>query len=303
MASPDSFSFLLDWSTRLRDPGTYYQGVELPDRWQVQNLIVFLRRSVEALQQRNFANQLHHRFVLLFVLETSGYLHLDGETVPLNPGDGILIHPYQFHHYSGLESAELRWLFLTFELESGQSALECLRHRVVRLEAPGQRRLGDIVREYRPDQGPARPEVLLPLVDCLLGELVQSADAIPGGKPEHCQPGGNWFSSVEPKLRQGLDAGLSLATIASGMGVSERSLRQRFKAEAGITLRDYRINHQLHRAVSLMRRPELSLKRIAELSGFQSAQSFSRFFRQVTGLTARDYRARAQNDASSEISL
>jgi AraC-like DNA-binding protein len=298
-----ALSSIRDSAGQLRDPDTYYQGVESPDRWQVQNLIVFLRRSVETLQQRNFANQLHHRFVLLFVLQTSGDLHLDGEAIHLVPGDGILIHPFQFHHYSGLVEPDLRWLFLTFEIESGHQGLECLRHRVMRLDRTTSRFLQDIVGLYQKKDRGGVPDVLLSRVDCLLGELVRAADVAGTSPQEHRRPVTTWFSIMEPKLRRGLDAGLSLGAIAARMGISERSLRQRFKAEAGITLRDYRINHQLHRAVSLMRRPELSLRRVGELCGFQSAQSFSRFFRQVTGMSARDYRTRNHGGQIQGISL
>jgi AraC-like DNA-binding protein/mannose-6-phosphate isomerase-like protein (cupin superfamily) len=287
----------------LEEPASYYQGIDLPDRWQVQNLILFLRRSAETLQQRNFSNRLHHRFVFIVVLKTTGCLHLEGESFRLEPGEGILVHPYQFHHYSDVEDTELEWLFLTFEIKAGTGGLECLRNRVLQLKGSCLQLLGEIVDLYQDASEQARPVRLLPRMDCLLGELVRLADTDEGETGIARAAGRTWFSAIEPKLRRGLDAGLSMAAIAASLGLSERSLRQRFKAEAGITLRDYRINHQLHRAVSLMRRPELPLKRIAELSGFQSPQSFSRFFRQVTGLSARDYRNRAPSDQGEKNSL
>lgn len=84
--------------------------------------MVFLRTSRSAPQQRNFANRVHHRYVLVLVLETPGKVSLDGERYALQPGDALLVLPFQFHHYIDLADDALRWLFLTFELDEGAAA-------------------------------------------------------------------------------------------------------------------------------------------------------------------------------------
>ncbi len=49
-------------------------------------------------------------------------------------------------------------------------------------------------------------------------------------------------------------------------------------------------SYQLSRAASLLRQPERSLGRVAELSGFNSQAVFSRFIRRETGLTPSAWR-------------
>jgi AraC-type DNA-binding domain-containing proteins len=77
------------------------------------------------------------------------------------------------------------------------------------------------------------------------------------------------------------------------LGVSERQLRKLFKKEMGVSIRDYRANFQLNRAISLMRNPKLALGRVAELSGFRSQAVFNRFVKRQTGLTPKQLRESA----------
>ncbi|MFQ3225608.1 MAG: AraC-like DNA-binding protein [Lentimonas sp.] len=57
-----------------------------------------------------------------------------------------------------------------------------------------------------------------------------------------------------------------------------------------VSLRDYRANCQLHLALSLMRNAQLSLSDVAELSGFNSHPSFTRFIKRMTGRAPSEVR-------------
>ena len=115
-ASQDSLD---GFPSYIKDPKSYYDGVDLPDRVICRNVIVFDRLTRRALQQQHLANRMHHRYVLIRVLKTPGVVSVDGQSFQLNEGDAVLVAPYQFHHFIDLQSDQLRWLFITFDLAQG----------------------------------------------------------------------------------------------------------------------------------------------------------------------------------------
>jgi hypothetical protein len=64
----------------------------LPD-----NIICFCRRSATDLNRPQRGRALHHRFVLIFALETAVTVAVDDRAIRLNPDEGLLVLPFQFH--------------------------------------------------------------------------------------------------------------------------------------------------------------------------------------------------------------
>ena len=86
---------------------------------------------------------------------------------------------------------------------------------------------------------------------------------------------------------------LSRAKVARVAGLTPTYFSVLFKRHQGATfehsLRDLRVR----RAQQLLGTGELSVTRVAELSGFGSLQYFSRVFRNAVGASARVFRSRA----------
>src|ERR1039457_7109991 len=96
----------------LRPPhGRRADPLALPD-----NIICFCRRSAADLNRPQRGRALHHRFVLIFALETEVTVAVDDRAIRLHPGEGLLVMPFQFHDYMQPERDELKWLFVTFEM-------------------------------------------------------------------------------------------------------------------------------------------------------------------------------------------
>lgn len=85
------------------------------------------------------------------------------------------------------------------------------------------------------------------------------------------------------------DAGGSVKDIAHACGISESSLRQKFKASEGVTPIEYRTKRRIARATYLLETSELSVSEIAETLGFYDAPSFCRIFKNALGVTPREY--------------
>src|SRR3954471_13160440 len=66
----------------------------LPD-----NIVCFQRRSSHELNRPRRGRALHHRFVLILALKGAVGVCIDDRVIRLMPGEGLLVFPFQFHHY------------------------------------------------------------------------------------------------------------------------------------------------------------------------------------------------------------
>lgn len=267
----------------LPEPEDYHLGVDVPVRPLSRNVLVFMREDRANLQQMHFQNRSHHRHVLIMVLDTAGAVIVDGIETRLRPGQGLLVLPFQFHHYINLEAENLRWLFITFELVEGSVELDTLGHRVIQPDSDMLSVWTGIAKRWQLGNKTARVETL-PLLDLLLLKLQQSmpeeSDTLPVARSR-----GSWIARVEALIREAVDQHWTLDEVARRSGLSERQLRTRFEAESGVTIRHYRANYQLHRSFALMRGSQASIADIAERVGFQSSAAFCRFIRRETGMS------------------
>ena len=272
----------------IKDPKNYYEGVDLPDRVICRNVIVFDRLTRRALQQQHLANRMHHRYVLIRVLQTPGVVSIDGQSFQLNVGDAVLVAPYQFHHFIDLESDRLRWLFITFDLAQGESILADLSYHRLQPGPPAHALWGEVVSLWLSDFAAVRAE-LMPVLDRLLARL-QSTTTVraPAVDESRTDSKNEWIAQIEALIIQSVREGWTFEEVAKRAGFSERHLRDRFEQQMGVSLRDYRSNYQYHTAISLMRDSTRSLSDVAELSGFNSQSVFTRFIRRMAGRTPRE---------------
>jgi AraC-like DNA-binding protein len=281
------------------NPPSYHlgYGVEVPLR--VANLLLFTRRSKRTLQKSSLANLSHHRYVMVWVYETTGVVSLDGVGVQLSPGQGMLIQPYQFHHYFDIQKKQLLWLFMTFELARGEEVVEPLAFIRFKQDSVIKKLIHELLEFW-----PMRSERLA-LMECqnlmerLLIRLLYNVEPISAPEKESdSNTRGNsdpWFARAERVLLSAAGKSEGLDTVARRMGMGERMFRQRFKSVAGVSPCRYRTNYLLQQALRLMREDALSIGGIADRLGFGSAAVFTRFIKRETGMTPLSCRQSIRN--------
>ncbi|MBN1557102.1 MAG: helix-turn-helix transcriptional regulator [Lentisphaerae bacterium] len=277
---------------RLAEPRDYFQGRGRTSRLPVPvNILLFLRTTVRTLQQKALLNRSHSRFVLILNLRTPGIVHVDHRTLPLGPGRSLLVHPFQFHHYSHLAAPGLQWLFCTFELSHG-ALLEPLRYRVVTLDDDARSAWRALLETWHGEdrggglQGALLQTALLRLLLTLrLAASAQAADLPPA--PQDHLPG-----TVNRLMSERRGRPLGAADIAAAVGLSVSRLRAVFRQTAGVPLGRYMLNYRLNRAMALLHTTDLPIAEIATEAGFGSPQAFSRVFRSKLQMTPRAYRRR-----------
>lgn len=277
---------------QIPDPRNYYEGCDLPRRPVSRNLLIFLRHSRQTLQQKNVTNRMHHRYVLILALETRGLVSVEGKSLWLEAGQALLVLPYQFHHYIQLERDELRWMFITFELDRGAASLQSLKHCPIVPDSVSLRIWEQIVESWEGGDTTARAEVL-PLLDQLLLRLtrLRGVGPQPAVNSAETSVKDDWISKVESLVVRSVQESWTLDEVAAKLGLSSRHLRTRFEAATGVSLSEYRSEYQLNHAIALMQNSEMSLGEIAEISGFNSQSAFNRFVKNKTGQTPRALRS------------
>ena len=90
-----------------------------------------------------------------------------------------------------------------------------------------------------------------------------------------------------------------IATVATRLGLSERSLRRALR-QAGTSFRQLQQRVRLQRAREMLQTNELAVERIAEELGYAEAASFSHAFRRWTGQSPRAFRRRQRDRPAAD---
>ncbi len=269
----------------LEEPKDYFKGVGQGQLPTPTNILLYSRTTRNTLQQAALQNRSHHRFVLAFNLETKGHVHVNNQVLPLAPGQALLILPYQFHHFSQLESSHLHWLFCTFELKA-ESFLEPLRNRVRETSGNIRDALGALLNEWQRNEQQAE-QLQTALIGLLLALKKESRISDATLPPE---PRDSLLRTINRLMSESRGRTVVVADLAKKLNLSESWLRTLFREAAGIPLGSYIQNYRLNRAMALLRTTDLSIADVAEEAGFGSPQAFCRIFKKETGETSRTYR-------------
>jgi AraC-like DNA-binding protein len=250
----------------------------LPD-----NIICFCRRSATDLNRPQRGRALHHRFVLIFALETAVTVAVDDRAIRLNPDEGLLVLPFQFHDYIQPEREDLRWLFVTFDMIDAVP-LQALRFRPFVLT--------QVVRQT----GAELVEAYLTRGEGDLTSLLLRYSSRGYARPSPSS-GGTRSRPVAPglimqvnQLAQSKEEPLSVKEIARSLGISASHLRARFRASCGVSLGRHLRRLRLEKACGLLRLSQRRVTEIAELCSFTSIYSFSRAFHTAYGVSPMAYR-------------
>ena len=79
--------------------------------------------------------------------------------------------------------------------------------------------------------------------------------------------------------------------IAKSLFVSRGFLSKTFHKETGVTLNDFIIKMKIDEATHLLEDPSLTISAISEMLSFSSQSYFTRVFRDLTGLTPKQFRS------------
>ena len=296
MTNSNKIDALIEQSSRIETPQNYFSGLKPMSLNLVGNLLFFLRNSRQQLHQGRREAPPHHRYVLITNLLTPGTISVDKQLFRLHPGQCILVHPFQFHHFLDIQEISICWIFMTFELGK-EGSLEELRNRPLTLTGENLVSLRSVLEAYLKGQagifqGESSNMVLL-RASLYLEELRLMAfrEIVQHVFPRQvADPDIALIQRINKLLFEHELGEVSISILAFNLNLSESHLRTKFRHISGLSLGLYLQNFRIHKALSMIRNSDLSLTQIADQCGYSSLASFSRSFKSVMGSSPGQFR-------------
>jgi AraC-like DNA-binding protein len=250
----------------------------LPD-----NIVCFCRRTATDLNRPQRGRALHHRYVLILALETAVTVAVDDRAIRLNPNEGLLVLPFQFHDYIQPAREDLTWIFITFDMIDA-APLQMLRFRPFVITQVVRQTCAELIEAYLTR---GEGDLTSLLLSVLLQRIRQAEPILRRHQRPPAAPG---LIMQVNQLAQNKEEPLSVKEIARSLGISASHLRARFRASCGVSLGRHLRRLRLEKACGLLRLSQRRVTEIAELCSFSSIYSFSRAFHTAYGVSPMAYR-------------
>ncbi len=284
---------------KLPSPKSLFSGTRIEQSFAPDNIVFFQRTDTSKLRPEGVSTNYHHRFELVTVFERAAPLRIDRATYQLQPGEGALIFPNQFHHFLDVQKGQLDWLFITFECHHPEPILT-LRDSPRVYDEHTLSLIGQLVGEYVDPRGATRDNLFLSYTLARLLEHLATLPLIAGARRDiHSSDDlrDQILEKINRHVRENLDRAVSIGDLAQALGYSVSHLRAVFRDRLSVSLGRYMRESRLSEAAKLLQSSEFNVSEIGERCGFESLYAFSRAFRKAYGLPPRSYRQLVQQGA------
>ncbi|BDI31004.1 AraC family transcriptional regulator [Capsulimonas corticalis] len=235
--------------------------------------------------------RVYGNYALVYFLEGVGeYCDANGRRHRIVPGDLVLVTPELPHRYTtrpGKYWSECYVIFdgPVFDLCRAQGVLDAARP-IRHLEPVDAwlARLQSVI-ALPASQSPVEKAAEVSRLLALLMEIYARDSAPPPGPGTPA-----WLSAAKAALDAELETEIDLPAMARELGVSYETFRKGFQKHYGVSPGLYRTQRRLAVAGSLLKLTTMTHQRIASHLGFSDEFHFSKRFKQIVGVTPREYR-------------
>jgi AraC-like DNA-binding protein/quercetin dioxygenase-like cupin family protein len=257
--------------------------------------------------ERVARNRIHRHsfFEPCIVISGSGDFEHGSRVYSLREGDLFMADPDVYHEIRSLKTTDLKLYFLAFNITQSsraavsdertgldrQALAEFMRDHSAYL--PGQSHLISLFehamhlsrRAGKRSDGRFHRAASLLLLDEIIAALSGSSRLSQEDQSDH-----QLANRIVAAIENGLHRPLRIASLARECGMSERSLRRRWKGWGRRMLTDEISHRRVERASHLLLLPDISVAEAGYQVGIESAAQFSRIFKSVKRLTPTEYR-------------
>ncbi|OGS37424.1 MAG: hypothetical protein A2293_10845 [Elusimicrobia bacterium RIFOXYB2_FULL_49_7] len=269
-------------------PKNYYLGTR-PMSFDVPvNILIWVREKMD----RNTSDAFHYRHILCFNIQTAGQAIVDHQILDLAPGHGLLIFPFQFHHFAAPIPASRRWIFIGFEM-ARSDFLTPFKGHPFNLTPGLQDLLTRLLLAYADEIGNCNTQNKTPLLlALLLNEMAQMRKEKMSNHQNTVKPliHETLSARVQRHIYAHLSEGIRIRDLARVIGLSASRLRARYRQELGISLGRTLQAIRLNRARQLLSVSEMNVSEIADACGYESVYAFSQAFKKRSGLSPLNFR-------------
>jgi len=224
-------------------------------------------------------------FVQLFwTVRGDGMFRLDGEEIPVRPGDVFYHLPFEAHdHAARSEVWEYRWIAF-----DGPLAGDFMRgYGFSRRCTPSGSCPHDLFIRFGLLMQEMTPFCWREMISVIAAILAR----VGGGEGGDGSREAKTVAEIIRLCRENFsDPDLNVNAIADELGISRSTLRRRFREKMELAPSEYLANLRLQHALSLLLETRLPLAEVAARSGIPEVSYFCRFIRRNIGETPEQFR-------------
>ena len=234
-----------------------------------------------------------NEYQLLYITEGEGIFNsAHAKDIPLKAGDLFLLFPGEWHTYHPTGKNGWKSYWIGFK---GKNVDDRVKAGFLSVDKPIYH-VGfsaDIIRLYEEaykraqEEAPYSQQILAGIVNHLVGLMYALERSMVLSK-DHTRV--DMINLARLRIRESLEADLTIQQIAEDLGVSYSNFRKLFKEFTGISPALYQQDLRLQRAKELLATTTLSIKEIAYRLRFESPDYFSSKFKIKTGKKPSEFR-------------
>lgn len=234
-----------------------------------------------------------NEYQLLYITEGEGIFNsAHAKDIPLKAGDLFLLFPGEWHTYHPTGKNGWKSYWIGFK---GKNVDDRVKAGFLSVDKPIYH-VGfsaDIIRLYEEaykraqEEAPYSQQILAGIVNHLVGLMYALERSMELSK-NHTRV--DMINLARLRIRESLEADLTIQQIAEDLGVSYSNFRKLFKEFTGISPALYQQDLRLQRAKELLATTTLSIKEIAYRLRFESPDYFSSKFKIKTGKKPSEFR-------------
>jgi AraC-like DNA-binding protein/mannose-6-phosphate isomerase-like protein (cupin superfamily) len=234
----------------------------------------------------------HSFFEAHYVLDGNGFYMDDNKTYPLQANTLFLSRPEVLHQITSEEGITV--VYVAFELVESESSDEWIKmidgvkgssQVVVNINEGTTVALlwKSLLLQATKLQQPFFEENLTTLSYSLISSLIQTfaPSSHTGSQRSIPETSSVVLNQVKLYIRDNLTDSLKLKDVSKQFHISERHLSRLFVTQLGMNYSDFIQHERIQNAATLLKTTDLTIKDIAEESGFVSVHHFTRVFRAI----------------------
>lgn len=276
-------------------------------------LVRFVLRHVQVQATGGSRQKWEHGYTLEpRVVRSHNLLHVtrgrpvwvvEGEELPLSPGDLLIVPPGPRHHaYCRTRRITLFSLHVDATLPGGRSVFDLLSPPRLQRVAPGthlDRYLRHAIGEYDRPTSDQTVATMHAWADLIVRELLLATAARGDLRENALDP---VVAATLEELQRRIAQSTTLDDLAARAGYTPQHLNRVFRRALGVTPLQHLARLRVEHAAALLREGRLTVAAVAARCGFTDPYYFSRVFHAHTGRSPARYRDEAGSDSPSASS-
>lgn len=240
--------------------------------------------SLYHIQEFSHFAHLHRSYELLRLKSGKLMATVDGREFLMQPGDLILILPYEIHSYTNLGGAECQVnVFSPDYIQEfyKMTAKKALNHPVFRLE---DQVFSSMEKHLFIDS--SKPLYCKACLYYIAARLLEESGLSP-----RTAPSSDLLHQILIYIQDHYLEALTLQDLAVHLGYSRLYISRFINSHLSLSFTDLVNQHRINYGAHLLRTTDMPISDIAFACGYNSLRSFNRCFKDILHVTPREYRS------------